>query len=288
MKNNRKNTVLTIRLATALSLLVVCGLARQLPAEDDSPQPREGIANCEVSRPSGDYALAILRLSIPGDPKPADRSERETRHWNYVGGIREGRMRVDDGVGLREPGGWLEFKGNTIKGSFRRVDLNAVVNIDATIGEGGKITGSATIGDSKATVAGNYYTEQELARRNAVDESLSWPAAHGPRMGGCAAEPTGVTTIDIIDGLRMVWRCEDTDIGRSMGNISRFMVTKWQDASQRRTGSGCASVLVADGKVCFKYFVPSPGPAGSEDLPIKKYVFPATPPATGWVGTTCW
>lgn len=286
LKNNPRNCALTIRLATALSLLMVCGLARRLPADDAVLQPREGIANCEVSRPSGDYALAMLRLSIPGDPKNADRNLRETRYWNYVGGLRDGRMRVDDGVGLRELGGWLEVKGNKLKGSFRRVDLNAVVKIDATFDERGEITGSATVGDSKAAVSGEYYKEDELAKRNAVDKGLSWPAAHGPRMGGCAAEPTGVTTIDSIDGLRMVWRCEETDIGRGMGNISRFMVTKWQDAAERRTGSGCASALVADGKVFFKYFVPSPGPAGSEDLPIKEYVFPATPPATGFVGAT--
>mgnify|MGYP002624521241 CR=1 FL=1 len=43
---------------------------------------------------------------------------------------------------------------------------------------------------------------------------------------------------------------------------------------------------MAHGKVYFKYFVPSPGPAGSEDLPIKEYVFAAKPPATGYVGAT--
>ena len=116
-------------------------------------------------------------------------------------------MRVDDGVGLREPGGWLEVKGNTIKGSFHRVDLNASVKVDATIGERGKITGSAAIGDSEATIDGEFYTEEDLAKRNAVDSDLSWPRSQGPHMGGCAAEPTGVETIDSIDGLRMVWRC---------------------------------------------------------------------------------
>lgn len=277
----------TTRLAIATLLLIASCCGNHLFAADDAvPQPRQGIAACEVSRPTGDYALAVLRLTIPGDPKNPDRSKRETQHWNYVGGVRAGRMRVDDGVGLREPGGWLEFKGNTIQGSFLRVDLNADVSIKATLGEGGEITGSATVGDRKAIVEGQYYSEEELAKRNAVDSDLSWPRSQGPFMGGCAAEPTGVETIDGIDGLRMVWRCEETDVGRGMGNISRFMVTKWEDASQRRTGSGCASALVADGKVYFKYFVPRPGPSGSEDLLIKEYVFPATPPATGWVGAT--
>ena len=166
MKNNRRNYALTTCLATVSPLIVVCGLARQLLADDAIPQPCEGIEKCEVSRPNGDYAMAVLRLSTPGDPRNADRAKRETRHWTYVGGVRDGRMRVDDGVGLREPGGWLEFKGKTIKGSFHRVDLNALVNVDATIGKHGKITGSATIGDSKATVVGEYYKEDELAERS--------------------------------------------------------------------------------------------------------------------------
>lgn len=279
-------TAVACRLAIAISLPIAGGFGSQLSADDAIAQPRKGIADCEVLRPTGDYALAVLKLTIPGDPENPDRSKRETRHWNYVGGLRDGRMRVDDGVGLREPGGWLEVKGNTLQGSFRRVDLNAVVKIDAEIDEHGKIVGSATVGDSKATVDGEYYKEDELAKRNAIDKNLSWPVAQGPLMGGCAAEPTGVKTIDGIEELHMVWRCEETDVGRGMGNISRFMVTKWQDASQRRTGSGCASALVADGKVFFNYFVPSPGPAGSENLPINEYVFPATPPATGYVRAT--
>lgn len=286
MNHNHSKGVHTIRLATALSLLAMCGLPGQLPADEAVAQPREGIQNCDVLRPSGDYAVAILRLSVPGDPKNVVRSKREPQQWTCVGGVRDGRMRVDDGVGLREPGGWLGFKGNTIKGSFRRVDLNAVVTIDATIDERGKITGSATIGDSKATVDGEYYKEEELAKRNAVDNELSWPVSQGPLMGGCATKLTGVPTIDGIEELRMVWRCEETDVGRGMGNISRFMITKWQDASGRRTGSGCASALVADGKVFFKYFVPTPGDPGSENLPFKEYVLRAKPPKTGFIGAT--
>lgn len=274
------------RLAIATSLFVACGLGNQLLSADATRQPRKGIANCEVARPSGDYALAVLRLSIVGDPKNVDRAKRDTLHWTYVGGIRGGRMRVDDGVGLREPGGWIEVKGNRLTGTFRRVDLDAEVQINATIGEHGTITGAAAVADRRAVVAGEYYKEEELAKRNAVDSNLSWPAAQGPLMGGCAAEPTGVETIDSIAGLHMVWRCEESDIGRGMGNISRFMVTNWKDASQRRTGSGCASPLVANGKVYFKYFIPSPGAAGSENLTIKEYVLSAKPPATGYIAAT--
>ena len=55
-----------------------------------------------------------------------------------------------------------------------------------------------------------------------------------------------------------------------MGNISRFMHT-WGSASRLRTGSGCSSPLVADGKVYFRYFVPSPRPADAPERPIESY-----------------
>ena len=268
-----------------LVFIALCS-ATNLFAADAAPQALMGIAKCEVSRPSGDYSVAVLRLTIPGDPKNKDRTKREARRWTYVGGVRDGRMRVDDGVGLREPGGWIERKGTTLKGTFQRVDLNAVVNVDATIDEGGEVSGSATIGGRGAELVGVIRREDELAKSNAIDSKWSWPAAHGPPMGGCAAEPTGVETIDDLAGLRMVWRCEETDIGRGMGNISRFMVTKWQDASERRTGSGCASTLAANGRLYFKYFVPSPDGPGSEDRPIKEYVLKAEPPETGHIPAT--
>lgn len=281
----QKQTVLQLCRSLPCLIVALIGIAAPSSAET-KPQPRQGIADCEVVRPTGPYAVAVLRFSIPGDPKNADRSKRDPLQWTYVGGLRNGRMRVDDGVGLREPGGWLVRKGNNLQGTFRRIDLNAAVSLEATIEPSGKISGTATIGDRKAVVEGEYHREETLVKQNAIAKNLSWPAAQGPLMGGCAAEPTGVKTIGSIEGLRMVWRCEETDIGRGMGNISRFMVTKWKDASGRRTGSGCASALVTDGKVFFKYFVPSPGQPGSENLEIKEYVFRATPPDEGFIRAT--
>jgi hypothetical protein len=95
--------------------------------------------------------------------------------------------------------------------------------------------------------------DAELVKKNAAAKDKVWPAAQGPAAGGCAAQATGVATIDDVKDIRPVWRCEESDVGRGMGNIDRFMVT-WRSASSRRTGSGCASPLVAEGRVFFKYW----------------------------------
>ncbi len=237
--------------------------------EAEAPAPRSGIADCEVHRPRGDYALATLTVTVPGDPKGEDRAMREPLTWTYVGGLRGGRMRVDDGVGLIEPGGWLTLKGGRLTGRFRRVDLGAEVSVDAAVA-GGTIAGTATVGGRDATVTGTLVMEAELAARNAVAKDKAWPVSQGPLMGGCSAQWTGAATLDDPADLRMVWRCEESDVGRGMGNITRFMHT-WKSASARRTGSGCASPVVAGGRVFFKYFVPAPRPAGTPETGIREY-----------------
>ena len=234
-----------------------------------APQPRAGIANCEVTRPTGDYAVLVLKLTIPGEPKHADPSKRQPWNWTYVGGLRDGRMRVDDGVGLREPGGRLELRDGRLTGSFRRVDLGATVRVDATVKDD-LLRGAAQVGERQAIVAGWIVPEDELARSNAVAKDRSWPAAQGPLGGGCCAEATGAATIDDLARIRLVWRCEESDVGRGMGNISRFM-SNWPSASRLRTGSGCSSPLVADGKVYFRYFVPAPRSADTPERPIEAY-----------------
>ena len=256
----------TTRLTCFLALVAASAGARAAAAD---PEPRKGIAGCEVTTPTGDYALAILELTIPGDPKHRDANRRKPWKWTYVGGLRAGRMRVDDGVGLREPGGWLEMKDGKLTGSFRRVDLGAEVSIDAAIADGA-IAGTAKVGDASAAVSGKYIAEDELAKRNAVAKDKSWPAAQGPLGGGCSAEWTGVATIEDLSAFRMAWRCEASDVGRGMGNITRFMNT-WGSASTRRTGSGCASPVVADGKVFFKYFVPAPRDTKTPEQPLQAY-----------------
>jgi len=240
------------------------GLATRRSPPESSP-----IAQCEVTRPSGAYALAVLNLTIPGDPESRNRSDRKARNWSYVGSLRDGVMVVDDGVGVLEPGGRLELKDSRLTGKFRRVDLDVEVEVEATI-SGDSISGHAKMGDRRATISGQYVSESELAKSNAIAGDKSWPAAQGPAGGGCSAQPTGVATIDDPSDLRLAWRSEETDIGRAMGNITRFMHT-WKSASTRRTGTGCASPVVADGKVFFKYFVPAPRPADVPEAVIREY-----------------
>ncbi len=231
---------------------------------DEPAEPRAGIAACEVARPTGDFAQVVLRLTT----EPDDR-RRESMQWTYAGAARNGRLRVEDGVGLCEPGGFLDLREGKLTGRFRRVDLGAEVTVDATVAAG-VIKGSAMVGPSRARASGWVVTEDELADGNAVASDKSWPAAQGPLMGGCSSQWTGQATIDDPSLMRMVWRSEESDIGRGMGNITRFMHT-WGSASRRRTGSGCASPLVADGKVFFKYYVPAPREANQPEMKHPNY-----------------
>lgn len=94
----------------------------------------------------------VLKLTVQGDPKNKDRAKREALTWTHVGGLRGGSMRVDNGVGLIEPGGRLELKDGKLTGSFRREELGAVVSVDTVVADGA-ITGTGGIGDRKWMVA---------------------------------------------------------------------------------------------------------------------------------------
>ncbi len=243
-------------------LLLTATFAGNLHAAEAAPAtPTAGvIAACTVTVPTGDYALVTLDFSVKGAPK-----RYET--WTYMGGIRGGRMRMDDGIGLRDPGGWLELKDGKLSGTFRRnnslsvssTGLDSVppvqVTVDAVVKDG-LINGTAEIAGVKGTVSGRMVIEADLAKGNAVAKDKSWPAAQGPQAGGCSAQWTGVATINDLSGLRMQWRCEEGDIGQGPGSITRFMNT-WKDASSRRAGSGAAAPIAADGRIFLSYFVPA-------------------------------
>jgi len=218
------------------------------------------IAACTVTVPTGDYALVTLDFLVKGAPK-----RYET--WTYMGGIRGGRMRMDDGIGLREPGGWLDLKDGKLSGTFRRNNSLSVsstgldpvppvqVTVDAVVKDG-LISGTAEIAGVKGTVSGRLVGEADLAKGNAVARDKSWPAAQGPLAGGCSAQWTGAATIDDLSGLRLRWRCEEIDIGQGPGSITRFM-NGWKDASSRRACSGAAAPIAADGRIFLSYFVPT-------------------------------
>jgi len=67
-------------------------------AAEAPSQPSAGIANCEVTVPAGDYSVVFLDFDVPGAPG-------ELAKWTYHGGLRAGKMRMDDAIGMREPGG---------------------------------------------------------------------------------------------------------------------------------------------------------------------------------------
>ena len=229
------------------------------------------IENCEVVRPSGNYALLELTILIPGDPDSKNREARPDRTWSWMGGGRDGKFRVEDGVGIREPGGWLTVKDGKLTGSVMRVTgsrkgrgfmysvprrLENTLSFDCTVTDG-TVTGQCTIAETVCTVSGRLTTEADLARTNRIPEDKGWPWLQGPHGGGVAAESTGVTLTGTLSGIRRAWRTEETDIGAGMGSISRSMQS-WDSGTTLRTGSGSASPIVADGRLYFSYHVPAP------------------------------
>lgn len=228
------------------------------------PAPCAGIAGCEVATPTGDYAVAILACELPG--------EKGSATWTVVGGLRGGRMAMHDGNGLRETSGWLERKGDKLIGTYRRPNLSSMqrgpvipggtISVDALIGADGAVSGTVAIEGRAGTLKGSIVSSVDLVAKNAVPKEATWPAAQGPIAGGCSATPSGVPTIDEIAAARLVWRCEENDIGRGMGNVSRMM-NQWKEASAQRSSSGCASPLLHEGRIYVKYFVPAPG-AGTD------------------------
>jgi outer membrane protein assembly factor BamB len=241
---------------TGLALIApLAGPAAGAPAGDASTQPAAGIGGCEVTTPTGEYALAILDFAVPGVPG--------YEKWAYLGGLRAGKMRMDDKIGISEPGGWLELKNGKLAGTFRRSNSEygrrlgfVQVTVDAAVSNG-SISGTAQIGDKKGTISGKLIPEAELAKKNAVAKDKNWPCSQGPANGGCSAQPAGAATIDSPNDIRVVWRAEESDIGQGMSPLTRFM-QGWGDASTLRTSSGCGSPIVADGRLFFRYYRPSP------------------------------
>jgi hypothetical protein len=83
-------------------------------ATGDTEGLRRGIQACEVLVPQGEYAAVHLEFSLPDE-------RGKTTPWTHTGGMRAGRIRLDDGIGLREPGGWLEYVNDCLRGTFRYV-----------------------------------------------------------------------------------------------------------------------------------------------------------------------
>jgi outer membrane protein assembly factor BamB len=184
--------------------------------------------------------------------------------WTYVGGMRNGTMTMDHGIGIRKPGGTLTLKNGRLTGTFKhsrkvrkRCGPIMTVTVDATV-KAGAITGTAVINGHKGKVTGTATPEKQLASENNIRRDVDWPAFLGPIAGGTVAEATGTDLVEQPENIRLAWAPEEVDIGQGIGSISRFMDRKWADASRRRTCSGSASPVAADGKIYLSYYVPSP------------------------------
>lgn len=253
---SRRCKVMCLSLVAAGLLMGQAALAQESESELAA---KEGIASCEIIVPQGDYSLVTLTFETPDAPDPY-------KSWSYRGGMRDGRMPVDDGVGLREPGGCLTLTGGRLRGEFRYRLLKTdfvTVAVDAVV-QDGVVSGAATIDGMKGAVSGEIVSESQLAAANPVPEDKSWPAFLGPAGGGCAAEPAGAELIDSMFQAELEWRSE-APLPQGLSPLSRFMDT-WSDASGLRTGGGAASPILADGCVFVSYYVPSPASVNGSKL----------------------
>ncbi|MFP4353989.1 MAG: PQQ-binding-like beta-propeller repeat protein [Phycisphaerae bacterium] len=234
---------------------VACLCLLALAAEAVAAEP---IANCTVTRPSGSCRQVRLQFDVPD----ASAIDEAYARWTYIGLARDGKMKMDHGIGLRTPGGTLTLTGEKLEGTFqhsrktgKRMGPVVKVSLKATVADG-KITGSAKVGDYTGKLTGTIVSEADLARSNAIPARANWPSLLGPVAGGAAAVPTGAQLVADPAAISLVWTPEETDIGQGIGSISRFM-HKWADASGRRTCSGSTSPVAGDGKVFLSYYVPS-------------------------------
>ncbi len=209
---------------------------------------RTGIEDCSVTTPTGGYEVVSLEFDVP-------------TKWTYMGSGRDGKVRMDNLVGLHEPGGWLTIQGNRLTGRFVR-SINKQFfefSVDATV-NGGAISGtvscrnsigSATPPDKAAPqsgkVTGFRRSEAELAKINALSKDASWPNYGGPAGFGRTAKPSGAVLVDDIGEAKVMWRSEE-HIGQMLAPLTRFMY-KWADASTIRTSAGSSSPILEDGRI---------------------------------------
>jgi len=217
-----------------------------------------------------------LRVLVPGDPKSRNRDAREDRTWTWIGGGRDGKFPVENGVGVTEPGGVLTLADGKLSGTVVRATKSAkrqgflfiadqpdeiTLTFNATVDPRGLVNGTCAIGETQCKVSGRIIPERQLAAANGIPVDKAWPWLQGPHMNALMAEPTDRELTDALSGIRRAWRLEEIDIGAGMGSISRFM-QKWKDATDIRTCTGSASPIVAEGRLYYSYYVPAPREKG--------------------------
>ena len=207
-------------------------------------EPRTGIEDCTVTVPTGAYEAISLEFDVPAK-------------WTYMGSCRDGKIRMDNLIGLREPGGWLTVQGNKLTGKFVRcLDIRGPFfefSVDATV-NGAVISGTVSFRKSmdnaapqSGIVTGFRRSEAELAKINALSKDASWPNYGGPAGFGRAAKPAGAALVDSIGEAKVLWRSEE-HIGQMLSPLTRFMYG-WRDASGIRTSAGSSSPILEDGRI---------------------------------------
>ncbi len=262
-------------------LAVAMALAAPAKAErtNEGKKPNAsgtGIGQCEIVRPAGDYALLRLHVHIPGEPESRNRDARSDRTWTWIGGGRDGKFPVENGVGVTRPGGILTLADGQLTGTVMRATKGRkrqgflfsdgqsgeiMLTFEATVDDTGVVGGTCKIGKAECKVSGKVISEKQLAELNTVPTDKAWPWLQGPHVNALMSEATGTELTDGLSGIRRVWRLEEVDVGAGMGSISRGM-QGWNDASGTRTCTGSASVLAADGKVFVSYYNPAPREQG--------------------------
>jgi hypothetical protein len=100
-------------------LAIIACLAASWPAaaqDKSQPPPNQSRPpNIELTVPSGEYDLVELHSERPGA------GETARLRWTYLGDLRDGRLRVDQLVGVREPGEWLELKDGRLTGTSSQI-----------------------------------------------------------------------------------------------------------------------------------------------------------------------
>jgi len=208
-------------------------------------------------RPDGEFAQLLLNIDMPEEARESVVHRGHDFQARQLYPVRDGVVTIDNGIGLLEPGGTLRIEGGRLHGSYFAAPLQETVSIEGKI-TGGRVDATATIGGKRYPVSGEFRTAEHLERTNAISDKQAWPLYAGPAGGGLSMPASDVTLLDNPRNMRPVWRAEALDIGTNVGEISRFMKYSAESAAGIRTASGGASPILADGKVFFSYYRPSP------------------------------
>ncbi len=250
--------------ATLLPTLALCQMPL-LAGETASA----GIEKCEVTQPKGEFAQVVLEFDQPAK-------------WVIRATLRDGRIAIDNLVGVRDPGGVLTLTGGKLSGSFlRQLDVRVgehggargmhLVSVDGTVAGNaisGRYTYLASFGEKndakgkEGVLSGKLIPETELAKSNAIAPSMSWDSKLGAAGHAVAAMPTAARIVDSLDQARVVWRSEER-VPQGLAPLTRF-VQDWKDASVLRSSGGSFSPILAEGKVFISFRLPRPGRVGSK------------------------